>query len=279
MAASSGSSRGPVLESIAIDGRRITYRRAGEGPPLVLLHGGPTNGREWRNQLEGLSDEFTVVAWDMPGTGGSDDPPEGFQPRDYADCLARFIDRLGLRHPHLLGLSFGSGLALELYRWHPEIPRSLVLASAYAGWSGSLPPEVAAQRKAQMTRMIDLPPDAWARDWLPTLLTPAASADVVDELSGILAEFHPAGQRTMLQSRWAEHDVREVLPRIAVPTLLLYGEHDVRAPAAVAEAMHTQIPGSEIVYIPEVGHMGHIERPDAFNAEVRRFLRTVEGST
>jgi len=267
------------VERIDVGGLRIAYRRAGGGPPLVLLHGGPTDGREWRRQLEGLSDEFTVVAWDMPGSGGSDDPPEDYVPRDYADCLAAFIDRLELRHPHVLGLSFGSGLALELVRWHPEIPRSLVLASAYAGWAGSLSAEAVAQRKAGMARMIELPPDAWAREWLPTLLTPTAPPDVVDELSAILSEFHPSAQRAMLRSGWTEHDVRDVLPRIRVPTLLLYGDRDVRSPAAVAEAMHAQIPGSRLVFIRGAGHMGHLEAPDAFNAEVRGFLRTVEGST
>jgi len=264
-----------LVESIEVGGLHIAYRRAGEGPPLVLLHGGPTNGREWRNQLEGLSDEFTVVAWDMPGTGVSDDPPDHFQPRDYAECLAEFIDRLGFRHPNVLGLSFGSGLALELYRWHPEIPRSLVLASAYAGWAGSLSAEAVAQRRAGMARMVDLPPDAWALEWIPTLLTPGAPPDVVDELSGILREFHPTGQRALLRSGWTEHDVRDVLPRIKVPTLLLYGERDVRSPAAVAEAMHAQIRGSRLEFIPEAGHMGHLEMPERFNAEVRGFLRTV----
>jgi pimeloyl-ACP methyl ester carboxylesterase len=275
---SSGQRAGTLVEEVDIGGVHIAYRRAGHGPPLVLLHGGPTNGREWRNQLDGLSDEFTVVAWDMPGTGGSDDPPEDFRPRDYADCLAGFIDRLGLAHPDVLGLSFGSGLAIELYRWHPEIPRSLVLASAYAGWAGSLSPEAVAQRKAGMARLIELPPDAWAREWLPTLLTPAASPEVVDELSGILREFHPAGQRALLRSGWTEHDARDVLPHLAVPTLLLYGDRDVRSPVAVAEAMHAQIPGSRLVFMPGVGHMGHLEQPARFNAEVRGFLRTVGGT-
>lgn len=109
----------PILVDRAeVNGIRISYRHAGHGPPLVLLHGGPMDSREWRRQLEGLSDEFTVVAWDLPGCGQSDDPPEGFlQTRDYADCLVDFMRELGLERPHLLGLSFGSGLALELYRW------------------------------------------------------------------------------------------------------------------------------------------------------------------
>src|SRR5438552_12968499 len=111
------------MDRIDVGGIRIAYRRAGMGPPLVLLHGGPSDSREWHYQLEGLSDEFALVAWDMPGCGQSADPPEHFlHTRDYADCLVAFIEALGLRQPHVLGLSFGSGLALELYRWYPRIP-------------------------------------------------------------------------------------------------------------------------------------------------------------
>src|SRR5882672_9184523 len=111
------------MDLIDVAGTRIAYRRAGKGPPLVLLHGGPSDSREWRHQLDGLADEFAVVAWDMPGCGQSADPPEHFRTRDYADTLVAFIEALGLDRPHVLGLSFGSGLALELYRWYPAIPR------------------------------------------------------------------------------------------------------------------------------------------------------------
>ena len=132
------------MELVEVDGLRITYERAGSGPPLVLLHGYVGDGpATWRYQLDGLSDAFTVVAWDAPGAGGSSDPPESFGTAGYADALAGFIAALGLETPHVAGLSFGAILALALYRRHPTVPRSLVLASAYAGWGGSLPPEVA----------------------------------------------------------------------------------------------------------------------------------------
>ena len=85
------------LEIIEVDGLRIHFERAGEGPPLVLLHGyvgdGPTT---WRPQLDALAEDFTVVAWDAPGAGGSSDPPEQFGMAGYADCLAGFIDALGM---------------------------------------------------------------------------------------------------------------------------------------------------------------------------------------
>ncbi len=128
------------METIEVDGLRIAYERAGDGPPLILLHGFVGDGRTlWRPQIEGLSDAFTVVAWDAPGAGRSSDPPEPFGVDAYADCLAGFIEGLGLEEPHVAGLSFGAALALALYRRHPVVPRTLILASAYAGWAGSLP--------------------------------------------------------------------------------------------------------------------------------------------
>lgn len=152
-----------ALGQIEVDGLRIAFQRRGEGPSLVLLHGGLSDGREWRRQLDDLSDAFTVVAWDAPGCGRSSDPPETFRLPDYADCLAAFIDLLDLGRPHVLGLSFGAGLALELYRRHPLIPTTLVLASAYAGWAGSLPPDVVKQRLQRTLEEAKLPPETFVR--------------------------------------------------------------------------------------------------------------------
>lgn len=148
------------MDQIEVKGLRIAYERAGEGPALVLLHGAfGFDSRAWRRQLDALSDEFTVVAWDMPGCGHSSDPPEGFRASDYADCLAGFIGALRLGQPHILGLSFGAVLALGFYRWHPTLPRTLILASAYAGWAGSLPADAVEQRLQHVLWALDLPPD------------------------------------------------------------------------------------------------------------------------
>ena len=135
-----------ATDYILVEGLRIGFRRAGDGPQLVLLHGALGDSRAWREQLEDLSDEFTVVAWDAPGCGGSADPPDDSRLADYADSLAGLIDELDLHRPHVLGHSFGGGLALEPYRRHPQLPRSLVLAGAYAGWAGSLSREQVGKR-------------------------------------------------------------------------------------------------------------------------------------
>lgn len=262
------------MPEVTIGELRIAYERTGDGPPLVLLHGGfGFDGRSWRLQLDGLSDAFTLVAWDMPGCGRSADPPAGFRDADFADSLATFISTLGLERPHVLGLSLGAALALELYRRHPAAPRSLVLASAYAGWAGSLPPEMVEQRIQRVSQALDLPPDQWAKEWTPSMLSPSAPPELVQEVEALLADFHPAGQRAILRA-FAHQDLRDVLPRIGVPTLLLYGEKDVRSPVSVGEDLHAQIPGSQLVVISGVGHMCNLEAPERFNAEVRRFLRS-----
>lgn len=87
------------MDEIEVAGLRIAFERAGEGPPLVLLHGILGDSRVWRRQLDDLSDEFTVVAWDAPGCGRSSDPLETFRMPQYADYLAGFVDALGLRAP------------------------------------------------------------------------------------------------------------------------------------------------------------------------------------
>lgn len=263
------------MDQIEIEGLRIAYQRAGEGPPLVLLHGGLSDSREWRRQLEELSDEFTVVAWDAPGCGQSSDPPETFRLPEYADCLTGFVDALGLGPPHVLGLSFGAGLALELYRRHPMVPKTLVLASAYAGWAGSLPADVVEQRLQQALWEADLPPDQLVPGYIPGLFTESAPAELIDEVVAIMSEFHPAGVRAMARA-FAEADLRDVLPRINVPTLLLYGDADQRSPLNVAEDLLARIPTSRLVVMHGVGHQSNIEAAERFNSAVRSFLREVE---
>jgi pimeloyl-ACP methyl ester carboxylesterase len=264
------------MEIIEVDGLRIAYERAGAGPPLVLLHGyvgdGPTT---WRRQIEALADEFTVVAWDAPGAGRSSDPPESFGVAGYADCLAGFIRRLGIEEPLVAGLSFGGTLALELYRRHSAIPRTLILASAYAGWAGSLPAGVAEQRLRQALALADLSPQEFVDALLPTMFSEGTSPESVDAFGASMLAFHPAGFRAM--ARASAEDLTDVLPHLRVPTLLVYGDKDVRAPLTVAEDLHAAISGSALVVLPDAGHVCNIEAPEEFNRAVRNFLHDSHG--
>jgi pimeloyl-ACP methyl ester carboxylesterase len=262
------------MEMIEVHGLGIAYERVGDGPPLVLLHGYVGDAlTTWRRQIEGLSDEFTVVAWDAPGVGRSADPPESFGMAGYADCLAGFVKGLGLEKPHVAGLSFGGALALEFYRRHAAIPRTLILASAYAGWAGSLPADVAEQRLQQALALADLLPEEFVAALLPTMFSEGTPAESVDEFGASMLAYRPAGFRAM--ARASAEDLREVLPHIRVPTLLVYGDQDVRAPMAVAENLHAPVSGSKLVLLPDTGHLCNIEAPEEFNRTVRNFLRDI----
>ncbi|MET1065301.1 MAG: alpha/beta hydrolase [Arthrobacter sp.] len=260
------------METVELDGLRIAYQRVGQGPPLVLFHGAGEDSRIWRSQLEGLSDDFTVFAWDAPGCGQSDDTAPDLSAEDLGALAAGFLRAAVPERPHLLGLSWGSMVVLELYRGYAGIPASLVLVSAYAGWVGSLPPEEVERRYAQVLAEIDEPPEKFVKEWLPTLFTAKSDPAVIAEATRIMADVRPAGMRALLSAS-GRADYRPVLPTISIPTLLLYGADDQRSPLNVAEELHRRIPDSRLAVLPDVGHLAPMEAPEAFNAEVRTFLQ------
>jgi pimeloyl-ACP methyl ester carboxylesterase len=98
-----------------------------------------------------------VVAWDEPGAGRSSDLPADFGLADYADCLAGLIEGLAVGPVHVAGLSWGGTLVQELYRRHPELVATLVLADTYAGWKGSLPAEEVEARVEGARRILATP--------------------------------------------------------------------------------------------------------------------------
>jgi pimeloyl-ACP methyl ester carboxylesterase len=264
------SASGAQLRSVEVDKLTIAYRQTGQGPALVLLHGFLCDSRCWRPQLSNLSDQLTVVAWDAPGAGRSPDPPDTFTTASYVRCLASFLDAIATEQAHLLGLSWGGILAQEFYRLHPERVRSLVLTDTYAGWRGSLPEAVWKERLAVCLVDADGPPEAVVAKFVPGVFTDNAPTDLLEEYSAICSEFHPLGFRLMSLSS-AEVDTRELLPRIDVPTLLLWGDDDRRSPMSVAEQFHQAIPGAKLAIIPGAGHLSNMEQPDLFNEHVRRF--------
>jgi pimeloyl-ACP methyl ester carboxylesterase len=259
------------MERIDIGGLRIAYERAGQGPALVLLHGYVGDGlATWHHQIDAFCNEFTVVAWDAPGAGRSGDPPEDYGMAGYADTLAAFLTALELRPANVVGLSFGGALALELAHRHPAIPRTLVLASAYAGWAGSLPPGVADARLAQALRPSRLTPDEMVDALLPTMFASSVPQQDLAAFRAAIADFHPVGLRAM--ARASAEDLRHVLPQVTAPTLLIHGDLDERAPQPVADALHAAIAASRLVVLQDAGHVCNIEAAERFNREVRAFL-------
>ena len=263
------------MRSVTVGGMAIGYARAGRGAPLVLMHGIGANAAAWRPQLDALSDEYDVIAWDAPGYGRSDDPPGDWTMRDYADALAGFLDGLGIAQAHLLGQSWGGTLAQEFYGRYPARVRSLILSDTTLG--GSATRDDAERVLQGRLRAIEtMTPVEFARVRAPQLLAPDSDPALLREMEEIFAQIHPAGFRNAAIAL-ARTDLRDVLPRIHVPTLVLCGELDGVTAPAIGTRLIGEIYGARRVIFAGAGHMSNLERSEEYNATVRDFLGTVDG--
>jgi pimeloyl-ACP methyl ester carboxylesterase len=251
-----------AVQVVQANGLDIAYERVGEGPPLVFVHGAASNSRLWQPQLEALADEFTVVAWDEPGAGRSSDVPADFGLADYAHCLAALIEELALGPAHVAGLSWGGTVALELYRHHPGLVATLILVDTYAGWKGSLPEDEVRARVEGLHEMLARGGEEFDPT-LPGLFAGDPPADFVPLLEEVAAAVRPGSLKTQC----------DLLPRVAVPSLLIWGELDGRSPLSVARQFEQAIPDTQLVVIPDCGHVSNLEEPARFNDTVRDFCR------
>ncbi len=260
-----------MVDVVVARGLDIAYQRVGAGPPLVFVHGAAEDSRIWQPQLAALADEFTVVAWDEPGAGSSSDLPASFGLGDYAECLADLIEALGLGAAHVAGLSWGGTVVQELYRHHPELVATLILIDTYAGWKGSLAAEEIRTRVAAARQMLATPA-AQFDPTLPGLFAGDPPIEFVALLEQMAATVRPHSLETQLLVM-ADADQRDLLPHIAAPTLLIWGELDVRSPLGVAHQFERAIPDTTLVVIPDCGHVSNLEAPTHVNDAIRDFCR------
>ena len=259
------------MECVETNGLTIAYQREGRGPPVVLIHGAAGDSRTWAPQFADLTDEFTVIAWDEPGAGGSSDLPHDFALADIADVLAAMLDTLGLGPAHLAGNSWGGTVVLELYRRHPEHVATLILIDTYAGWKGSLPADEVRARVAGARAMLSARDEDFDPSF-PGLFAGEPPAQVVRLLAAMAADVRPDTLRTQLPIM-ARADLNALLPQITVPTLLIWGRDDARSPLGIAHRFHEAIPGSTLVVIDDAGHLSYLEQPERVNHAVRQFCR------
>lgn len=259
------------MEIVRANGVEIAYERVGNGPLLVFVHGAGEDGRVWLPQLAALADEFTVVSWDEPGAGRSSDVPANFGLADYARCLAALIDELALGPAQVAGRSWGGTVVQELYRHHPQLVATLILIDTYAGWKGSLSEEEVRARVAGVRRILAAPTGRFDST-LPGLFAGDPPAKFSSLLEEIAADVRRESMHTALRVM-AAADQRDLLSRVAVPTLLIWGESDTRSPLSVARQFEQAIDGAKLVVLPGAGHMSNLEQPEQFNTAVREFCR------
>ena len=257
-----------------VNGLRLAYGDRGREheTALLLVHGFPLDRRLWAAQVDPFANMTRVISPDLRGHGRSQVVPGPFTMEQHADDLAALLDHLKVRQTVVAGLSMGGYVAFAFWRRYPKRVRGLILADTRAEPDGAA---AQAGRDAAMVTVQQTGAAAYADEMLPRLLAPASQADVkiVGAARKMMAEQPVEGIVGALGGLRDRADSRPTLPTIAVPTLVIAGEADAITPPADAQAMAAAIPGARFVVIPKAGHLSPLEKPRAFNAAVRAFLR------
>jgi 3-oxoadipate enol-lactonase len=253
--------------------RRFSYEAAGDpgSPPLVFLHGIGGAARAWRGQLDFFEDRYRVIAWDMPGYGGST-PLSTVSIAALADAFHDFLQQIGSRKPILVGHSIGGMIVQQLLAKDSSIARAVVLAQtspAFGKADGDWQKEFIAARLGPLDRgatMISLAP-MLVRELVGDDPDPAGIDLARECMAAVPASTYRATMLALLG-----FDQRSALKNIAVPTLVLSGSKDKNAPAPMMAKMASYIPSASYVELEGAGHLVNLERPAIFNAALDRFL-------
>ncbi len=241
--------------------------------PLVLLHPFPFDGRFWAPQIEAFSGSRPVLAPDLPGFGRSEPLPGAPSLDRWADAVAETIcQELGQAPVAVAGLSMGGYVALRLAERHPESLEALILADTRAEAD---PPEGRAARNEAIAAVGREGVAPLVETLLPTIIAPESPPEVWDRAREIALDQTPEAVAAALEAMRDRPDSLSVLERVAVPVLVLVGEHDERTPRPMAEAMARAASSSWLVTIPGAGHLASLEAPEAFDAAVEAFLDTL----
>jgi pimeloyl-ACP methyl ester carboxylesterase len=239
---------------------------------IVMLHGVGGGKAAFRPQMAPLAQAgYRAVAWDMPGYGDS----AGIVPYDMAglaDAALRLLDAIDASRVVVLGHSMGAMVAQELVARHPARVSGLVLSATSPAFGK---PDGAWQQAFLADRLGPLEAGRTMADvaarLVPSMIGADADPEGVSLAAALMGRVPPATYRAALHALMG-FDRRAALADIRVPTLLVAGERDPAAPAAVMEKMAARIPGSAYVVLAGAGHLANLEQPQAFNAAVLAFL-------
>jgi pimeloyl-ACP methyl ester carboxylesterase len=266
------SKGGYIVPLVQVEDLTIHYEMKGRGHPLIILHGLGNNSQSWKRQLEGLSEKFTVIAWDAPGYGKSSDPKVVWKDfSQFATILKGFIERLNYQSVYLLGHSMGSAIALDFCNRFPHMVDKLIIADATRGAAGLSVEENHKRLKNRLHNIENLDPVEIAKLRVKDLLAPKPDPNVKKEAERIMAQIRPMGYRSVAYSL-SNLNQMGFLESIHVPTLVICGEMDKATPVSESEVFCTLISGSKMVVIPKTGHLCYQEDPKSFNAAVLEFL-------
>ncbi|MGN6372492.1 MAG: alpha/beta fold hydrolase [Solirubrobacteraceae bacterium] len=244
-----------------VAGLRTRCLVRGSGPPLLLLHGWGASIEAVFPIVTGLESVATVYALDLPGFGQTALPPEPWGVEEYQSFVAAFMDAFGIERPAILGHSNGGRIAIRMASTEPQRASKLVLVDS----AGIRPKRtlrwyrrVAIAKVGKYAARFLGRPGERLRE---RLVSRAGSTDYLQ-----------AGAMQPTLVRLVNSDLREHLPRIGVPTLLIWGSEDTDTPLSAAREMEKLVPDAGLVVLEGAGHFSYLDQPNRFSTIVRHFL-------
>ena len=276
---------GVEKHNVEIDGLPIRYLSAGEGSPMVLLHGAGDNALDWWWVMPALAATHQVYAPDLPGSPDSARPTADYSPAFFERFVASFVDALDIGRATFVGNSLGGFIALSLALSEPARVTALVLVDS-AGLGRAVNPvftsvnvpglgeaaipfwrtPVGAHQRAwgRTALLFAHPPGSVPREWLAEQCRLALWPGYLEaHLSVLRTLVSPLGQREVLVDR---------LSLLKVPTLVVWGARDRVFPESQAREAVARLQEGSLALVPDCGHMPHVECPDRFLAALGGFI-------
>lgn len=230
---------------IRIDGKRVQYIDRGQGADLLLLHGWASPAQTYRVIIDHLSTRCRVIAPDLPGFGGSEEPSAPWTVDDYVDFILKFISAVGIVNPILIGHSYGARIIIKLLN-RPNLPFAV--------------PKIVLMNAAGIRprRGLKYYVKVYSYKALKHLIPPLAEKMRLRTGSSDYRGASPVMRRTLINS--VNEDLTRLLPGISPPTLLVWGENDTATPLKDGQKMERLIPDAGLVILKDSGHFAFLEK-------------------
>jgi pimeloyl-ACP methyl ester carboxylesterase len=256
---------------------KLHYSEAGQGTPVVLLHGFPLASEIWTQQRQALAAHCRVITPDLRGHGQSPAPARGYEMESLAGEVLALLDSLKIERAAILGHSMGGYVTLAAWRLAPKRCLALGLIDSHAGADTA----EGRQGRMQLAEKVAAQGSQVAADaMLPKLFAPGlvgtgrvAGDPIWEHVRELILNTPPAGIIGALHGMAARPDCNSMLPAIDVPVLVVAGDGDLIIPLAKAQALAAAIPKSTLRVISNAGHMTMLEQPAATTAAIDEFLR------
>jgi 3-oxoadipate enol-lactonase len=251
----------------------LTVDESGVGELVLFMHGIGGNRTNWTQQVARFGEHYLAVAWDARGYNGSEDYDGELDFSEFARDILRVLKFYGRKKLHLVGLSMGGRIAQDFYALYPQHVASLAIVASFTGFQNFADAD---RQKFLSLRLKPLVEEGKEpRDIAPvvakTLCSPNATEEQYQRLVASMAALHKGSYIKTVKATTV-FDRTANLEKIAVPTLLVFGEADTLTTAEMGRQMHARIKGSKLVVVPKSGHLVNLEQPEAFEAALEPFL-------